>query len=388
MNPAIVIKGKTRSKGYFIPVLPAPSATSLRRREGALPFPFNHPRYYDYYFGRNAVWHGMKQIGLPENRRVLVPAYHHGVEVEAILQAGYQVDFYRVDLKLQIDLEDLEKKITPETGMIYLIYYIGFPHPVEEIVRLCKRHGLFLVEDCALSLFSEIDGKPMGSFGDAGIFSFHKTLPLPNGGGLIVNRTDRPLPPQRIGPPLVSTLSHLTGGIMNRLKMSHPAAGAFLHAFSREFVSTLLRIGKVNRTSVANMEFNLNKVDWGMSGLSKAILQTIDPAEVISRRRKNFSYLLDRLDCKDRFVFDALPPGVCPLFFPILVEEKDRVCRNLMARGIETVDFWGISHPSVPKGIYGEVEYVRARLLELPIHQGLHQGHLDYMIEILKETLR
>ncbi|MDC4227926.1 MAG: hypothetical protein MPW15_27780 [Candidatus Manganitrophus sp.] len=53
----------------------------------------------------------------------MVPAYHHGVEVEAILQAGYQVDFYRVDLKLQIDLEDLEKKITPETGMIYLIYY-------------------------------------------------------------------------------------------------------------------------------------------------------------------------------------------------------------------------------------------------------------------------
>lgn len=388
MNRAVVIKGKSRSEDCFIPVLPAPSPASLTRRRRALPFPFSHPRYYDYYFGRNAVWHGMKQIGLSENKRILVPAYHHGVEIEAILQAGYQVDFYRVDLRLQIDLEDLEKKITPETGMIYLIYYIGFPHPVEEVARLCKTYGLSLVEDCALSLFGEIDGRPMGSFGDVGIFSFHKTLPLPNGGGLVVNRADRPLPPRRIGPPLVSTLSHLTGGIMNRLKMSHPAAGALLHSFSREFVSTLLKIGKVRRTSVANMEFDLTKVDWGMSALSKAILQTIDSAEVVSRRRENFNYVLGQLDCRERFVFDALPPGVCPLFFPLLVEEKERICRTLMARGIETVDFWGIPHPSVPKGTFGEVEYIRARLLELPIHQGLHQGHLDYMIEILKETLR
>lgn len=388
MKPAVMVKGKSRSRERFIPVLPAPSPASLGRRRGALPFPFSHPRYYDYYFGRNAVWHGMKQIGLPDRRRILVPSYHHGVEIEAILQAGYQVDFYRIDLRLQIDLEDLEKKITPETGMIYLIYYLGFPHPVEEIIRLCKTRGLFLVEDCALSLFSEIDGKPMGSFGDVGIFSFHKTLPLPNGGGLVVNRTEGPLPPRRIGPPLVSTLSHLTGGIMNRFKMSHPTAGAFLHSVSREFASTLLKIGKVHRTSVANMEFDPAKVDWGMSALSKAILRTIDSAEVVSRRRENFDYLLKQLDCRERFLFDALAPGVCPLFFPLLVEEKEHLCRKLMARGIETVDFWGIPHPSVPKGTYGEVEYIRARLLELPIHQGLHRGHLDYLIETLKEMLR
>lgn len=388
MNPALAIKPKSRSKEYFIPVLPAPSPTSLRRRQGALPFPFSHPRYYDYYFGRNAVWHGMKQVGLGEGRRVLIPSYHHGVEVEAIFQAGCQVDFYRVDLQLQIDLEDLEKKITPDTGMIYLIYYLGFPHPIEEIVRLCRTHGLLLVEDCALSLFSEIDGKPMGSFGDIGIFSFHKTLPLPNGGGLVVNRTDRPLPAPRVGPPLVSTLSHLAGGIMNRLKMSHPATGTLLHGFSREFAATLLKIGKVHRTSVANMEFNLGKVDWGMSALSKAVLQTVDSAEVVSRRRENFNYVLDRLDGGDRFVFGSLPPGVCPLFFPLLVEDKERVCRDLLARGIEAVNFWGIPHPSVPKGTYGEVEYLRAHLLELPIHQGLHQGHLDYMIEAVREVIR
>ncbi len=388
MNPAGMTKPKFRSKEYFIPVLPALEPVSLKRRPGALPFPFNHPRYCDYYFGRNAVWHGMKQAGLSTGRRILVPAYHHGVEVEAILQAGGRIDFYRIDSHLQIDLDDLEKKITPETGMIYLIYYLGFPHPTEEIVRLSRRKGLLLVEDCALSLFSEIDGKPVGSFGDFSIFSFHKSLPLPNGGGLVVNRSDRPLPAPRTGPPLVSTLSHLAGGMMNRFKMSYPVTGALLHDVSRKSAATLLKMGKVHRTSVANMEFNVDKVDWGMSALSKGILQTIDAAEVISRRRENFNYVLNRLDCSDRFLFKSLPPGVCPLFFPILVEDKEQVCRDLLARGVESVNFWGIAHPSMPKGIYGEIESVRAHLLELPIHQGLHQGHLDYMIEAVKEVIR
>lgn len=388
MKTASAVKAKSRPRPYFLPVLPALSPASFARRGGASAFPFNHSGYYDYYFGRNAVWHGMKYLGLPSESRVLMPAYHHGVEVEAVLQAGFRVDFYRVDRQLQVDLEDLEKKITPDTRAIYLIYYLGFPQPIDDLLRLCTKYRLFLIEDCALSLFSQINGRPMGSFGDLGIFSFHKTLPLPNGGGLVVNRTDRPLPAQRVGPPLVSTLSHLTGGIMNRLKMSHPATGEFIHTYSKEVVASLLKVGKVHRTSVANMEFNLGKVDWGMSALSKRILRSVDAADVVSRRRENFNYLLERLDLRERFVFTSLPAGVCPLFFPILVEDKAQAYQALLDRGVESVNFWGISHPSVPQGVYGEVDYLRAHLLELPIHQTLHQGHLDYMIDVVKETLR
>ncbi len=52
---------------------------------------------------------------------------------------------------------------------------------------LGRRHECILVEDCALSLFSEADGKPLGAFGDYSVFCLYKTLPVPNGGVLVEN---------------------------------------------------------------------------------------------------------------------------------------------------------------------------------------------------------
>jgi hypothetical protein len=388
MNRPSFLK-KRHLNNYYIPVLPALSPGLLaKRKKQELPFPFSHPRYYDYYFGRSAVWHGIKSLGLTGKDRVLFPSYHHGVEAEAIFHAGLKLDFYRINTRMQIDLEDLKKKITPATRVLYLIYYLGFPHPIQEILSLCREHRLLLVEDCALSLYSQVDGVPMGSVGDLSIFSFHKTLPLPNGGGLVMNKPGGWFPPRRIDPPLVSTLSHMAGGLMNRLKMEHPKTGPVVHTVSKELVSSVLKLGRIERTSVANMEFNTEKTGWGMSSISKRILRSIDPVQVVERRRENFKYLLDHLDLKKRFVVDQLPSGVCPLFFPIFVENKESAYRDLMARGIETVNFWGIPHPATPPGVYGEVEYLRAHLLEVPIHQDLHQGHLDYMVQSLMEALR
>lgn len=380
---------KAHSKKYFIPALPTLSPIHLIQQEqGPLPFPFDQPRYYDYYFGRNAVWQGIRLLGLKAEDRVLVPSYHHGVEVEAILQAGPAVDFFRVDANMNIDLEDLEKKIRPETRAIYLIYYLGFPQPVDILLDLCKRKGLFLVEDCALSLLSKVDSRPMGSIGDFSIFSFHKTLPLPNGGGLVVNNGALGAPSTRVAPPLVSTLSHMTGGIMNRLKRDYPAAGAFLHEGAKKVASSILKAGKIQRTSVANMEFNTEKLDWGMSAISKRILRSVDAQKVIRRRRENFNYLLQNLELGPRIFFKSLPEGVCPLFFPIMTDDKDLAERELFFHGIETVNFWGISHPSIPEGVYGETESLRAHLLEIPIHQELHQDHLDFMISKLREVFK
>ncbi|HEY5599205.1 MAG TPA: DegT/DnrJ/EryC1/StrS family aminotransferase [Candidatus Manganitrophaceae bacterium] len=386
------------SKKYFIPAFPPLAPRALARSVGGgLSFPFNHPGYTDYYFGRSAVWHGVKSLGLTARDRVLVPAYHHGVEVEAILRAGPAVDFYRVDSRLRIDLEDARKKMTPETRVFYLIYYLGFPQPVEELLRLRKERPFFLMEDCALSLFSRSGGNPFGAFGDLSVFSFHKTLPVPNGGGLVIreeregtpgSRATVRRPPPRVAPPFISTLSHLSASVMNHLKMERPTAGRLVHSVLKKSASTLLHMAGIERTSVADAEFDPEKTAWGMSALSKRILKSIDLPDVVARRRENFAYLLDHLDLQERFVFETLPEGVCPLFFPLLAPDKERVRRELLAHGIETINFWSVPHPSTPRGVYAESEYLRSHLLEVPIHQGLDKKRLDYMISKLRKALR
>ena len=57
---------------------------------------------------------------------MLVPAYHHGVEVGALAAAGAVPRFVRVDGRMRLDLDDAERRIGPRTRALYVIHYAGF----------------------------------------------------------------------------------------------------------------------------------------------------------------------------------------------------------------------------------------------------------------------
>src|SRR5438045_575147 len=70
-----------------------------------LVFPFDQPALRYRYFARNAVWDAIRLLGLA-GERVLMPAYHHGVELETLLAAGVKPVFFRVDAPMHCDFED------------------------------------------------------------------------------------------------------------------------------------------------------------------------------------------------------------------------------------------------------------------------------------------
>ncbi len=163
---------QNHSQAAFIPALPTLWPSMLfSRRQAPLPFPFDASSVHFSYFARNSVWFATKMLEL-EGNEVLVPSYHHGVEIEALVDAGATPRFYRVGPRWNVDLDDLEKKIGPRTRALYLTHYAGFPGPVEEMRDLADRHGLALIEDCALSLLSSDGGRPLGTTGDVGRFQF------------------------------------------------------------------------------------------------------------------------------------------------------------------------------------------------------------------------
>src|SRR3970282_22681 len=107
-----------------------------------------------------------------------------------------------------LDLEDAERRISPRTRALYVIHYAGFAQPMDEVRSLARRRGLLVVEDCALSLLAAEGTRPLGSTGHLGVFCFYKTLPVPNGGALVVNDpTVRGAPAAPLPAPLASTLS-------------------------------------------------------------------------------------------------------------------------------------------------------------------------------------
>jgi len=210
-----------QSVGWVIPLAPTWSqftrlpSWSTRWQQW---FPFNIPTGTWAFTGRVALYHGVRTLNLPAQSTILVPAYHQGVEIDALLASGHTLRYYRVGEQLRIDLADVEQRLDDTVSALYVIHYFGFAQPLEPIRRLCASRRLKLIEDCALSLFSRDNGTWLGSVGDLAIFSVYKTLPLPHG-GFVVTKSERPtkaLPPA----PRVSTFVQMGDLLQQGLRAS------------------------------------------------------------------------------------------------------------------------------------------------------------------------
>ncbi len=333
-------------------------------------WPFTSPTVRYVYFARNAVWMSVKVLGL-EGGEVLVPAYHHGVEVEALADAGALVKFYRVGSRWNVDVQDVARRIGPRTRAIYLIHYAGFPGPTAELRALADRHGLPLLEDCALSLLSSDGGRPLGTTGDVAFFCLYKTLPVPHGGAMVINGSRSYSVPAPPPPPLSSTLGHAAGSLLANLELRGGRAGARLRGALRRMGRGAASAARIQRVGVGTQHFDRGHVDLGMSAFARRIALAQDHAAIVEARRRNFFFLLGRLREVAPPLFNQLPPGVCPLFYPLVVEEKAEVMARLRARGVETIDFWRHFHPACDAGAFPEVAELRRTVLELPVHQDL-----------------
>lgn len=374
----------------WIPALPTLWPGMLSPLTPARPpaFPFGAPRVTHYYLARNAVWHGARLLGLA-GAEVLVPAYHHGVEVGALVDAGATPAFVRVDARMRLDLEDLEARVGPRTRAIYVIHYAGFAQPMDEINAIARRRGLLVVEDCALSLLAAEGTRPLGSTGHAGIFCFYKALPVPNGGALVVNDPavagDVPRPDPA---PLASTLSHATGSLLANVALRFGPAGEALRAGVRRGYALVRGASGLAPISTGTMSFDPATKDLGMSPISDVIARRCEAGAIIATRRRNYFLLLGRLRDLVPPVFSEVPPGASPLFYPLLCDDKAAVQRRLAARGIETVDFWREGHRLCPAGAFPEVEALRRRVLELPVHQDLGPEDMAHVARAAREALR
>src|SRR5712691_2504104 len=190
-----------------------------RRNWKSLPFPLDCDSLHSYYLARNAIY-ALAQVWGLRNQEILFPAYCHGVELETLLAAGVVVRFYPVGPDMRVRAQDIASLLSQRTRAVYLIHYLGFPGPVEEVSSLCRDRGLLLIEDCALALLSRLGERPLGSFGDAAVFCFYKTLPVPNGGALLLRKPSPIRLPKTVPPSLTSTMAYTVTASWRHLKFN------------------------------------------------------------------------------------------------------------------------------------------------------------------------
>ena len=269
-----------------------------------------------------------------------------------------------------------------------MIHYLGFPGPVQEVAELCQSRGLLLIEDCALALLSKVGGIPLGSFADAAVFCLYKTLPVPHGGALVLRKTGPSALPILKAPTFASTLAYAATALWRDLNLE---TGGAIH----QIASKLRSLARSKSQSLGIVQVGTNHLnpadlDLAMSGMCRWILAAQHFDEIVARRRSNYLYLLERLREFSPPVFEELPPGVCPLFYPLRHRNKLALMERLRQNEIETVNFWSEIPPSTPQGTYPDVDELRRTIIELPCHQNLTPDEMkriaDTVCGLLQES--
>jgi dTDP-4-amino-4,6-dideoxygalactose transaminase len=165
---------------------PLPPGAYLRRRRAELPYPLEDRRCVLFARGRSGLYHGLRALGLGSGDVVLMPAYHHGSEVEAATRAGLACSFYEGDERLEPDVDELEGLLEPGVRALHITHYLGFPQDVARWRAWCDEHGLLLIEDAAQAwLARDAEGRPLGRLGDLAVFCLYKTFGVPDGAALV-----------------------------------------------------------------------------------------------------------------------------------------------------------------------------------------------------------
>ncbi len=142
--------------------------------------------------GTDAIYVAMKMLGVGPGDEVITVSNSWISTSETITQTGAKPVFVDMDAFFSIDVSQIEAKITDKTKAIIPVHLHGQMAEIAQIKAICDKHGLFLIEDCAQSHFSELNGKLAGTTGNAGTFSFYpgKNLGAYGDAGCIITDDD------------------------------------------------------------------------------------------------------------------------------------------------------------------------------------------------------
>ena len=213
---------------------------------------FSGSKSFTYTSARGALADFLLSIGLGENDEVLLSSFTCLAVPTAVIASGARPTYCDIDPgSMNQTLETVLPAITSNTRVIIVQHTLGSVAEIQPIIEMAHKRDIIVVEDCALSIGTVDNGKMVGTFGDAAIFSMElsKTISIGWGGILIINNSD-----------MVASLSkryknHKILPLYSRLQMAiQTAISGFcyhpnIYFFGRFCVALLFKIRFFNRST-------------------------------------------------------------------------------------------------------------------------------------------
>ena len=317
-----------------------------------------HPVYTDS--GRSAI---RLLSDKREGGKVLLPSYICKSVIDCFAER-YEIEYYLVNEGMKIEEEDLEKRLDDKVVFVYLMHYFGRLQKasVLELLRKKREQLRFqIIEDVTHSFLSR-----RSTIGDYQICSLRKWFAIPDGGVLYAQNVCDVQRPKRE--------SGQSGKVCEAMLLKdlylHRKADCN-HLYREIFVSH-------------EQHLDLQKEIYGMSAVSKILLEGIGVEEVSKRRKENWNFLQSTL--RNGQVVPLYQKGAddfVPFSYPVFVKDRDRFRAYLTDHQIYCAIHWPIEQAE-QVGI-GKTMELSKHILSLPIDQRYGAEQLEYMSEVINQ---
>jgi dTDP-4-amino-4,6-dideoxygalactose transaminase len=144
--------------------------------------------------GLDALTLALKVLELPEGSEIIVPSNTYIATILSVIQCGHKPVLVEPDpVTYNIDPGRIEGAVSNKTKALMIVHLYGKSCDMEPILEICRRRGLYLIEDCAQSHGARYQGRLTGTFGDLAAFSFYPTKnlgALGDAGAVVTNNPD------------------------------------------------------------------------------------------------------------------------------------------------------------------------------------------------------
>jgi dTDP-3-amino-3,4,6-trideoxy-alpha-D-glucose transaminase len=303
--------------------------------------------------GTDALAIALRALGIGPGDDVITSPLSAAYSALAIMMAGARPVFADIDPdRLTLDPRAAEAAITPRTVAIMPVHLYGQPADMVALTAIARRHDLAIIEDCCQAHLATCEGQAVGTFGEAGAYSFYPTKnlgALGDGGALVTGDTA-----------LATRAARLRNG---------GQTGRYQHA-----------------------EFGVNsRLDEMQAAILRARL-TFLPAWTSTRRTLAGRYRAALRAAASLVVPPELDSGHVYHLFPVLSAERDSVQAHLRSRGIETLIHYPIPIPHQPAmadqcpADCPVATRVCREVFSLPLHPTLEHSAIDEISRTLAQT--
>lgn len=312
----------------------------------------------------------------------IVPAFTWIATANVVEHLGGKVVFCDIDTStFNLDVAQLEAKITSRTKAILPVHLFGFPAEMDEIMRIAKRHNLAVIEDAACGFGSRYRGRHVGTLGDAGCFSFHPRKAITTGEGGMVT-TDSDALAERLrrlrdhGAAMSDLQRHL--GARPYLLADHPDAGYNQRMTDIQAALGSAQMGRADAI-LAERRRLARRYDEAFAGLSW--LRTPAAAECMEHGYQSYACFF-------------LPEAISPESIPRINQARNAWMDRLQQAGISTrpathavhmLSFYRTKYNLQPED-FPNAWAANDCSISFPLFHGMGEDEQDYVIRQVLEA--